>query len=75
MSINSPFQPSRLCSRVHHSQDSVQELFPLEHTSQVLKLLFLFIYLLIVVLGLELRAYTLRHSTALFCERFFEIGS
>jgi hypothetical protein len=27
------------------------------------------------VLGLELRAFTLRHSTNLFCEGFFEIGA
>jgi hypothetical protein len=35
-----------------------------------------FIYLFFVVLGLELRAYTLSHSTSSFLGRvFFEIGS
>jgi hypothetical protein len=31
--------------------------------------------LFFVVLGFELRAYTLSHSAALFCDGFFEIGS
>jgi hypothetical protein len=35
-----------------------------------------YFYFFFAVLGLELRAYTLSHSTTLFfCDRFFEIGS
>jgi hypothetical protein len=35
---------------------------------------FFFFFFFFVVLGFELRAYTLSHSTSLFCDRFFFIG-
>jgi hypothetical protein len=35
----------------------------------------LIIHVYIVVLGLELGAYTLSHSTRPFCDGFFKIGS
>jgi hypothetical protein len=39
-------------------------------------MIYLFIYLFILaVLRLELRAFTLSHSSSLFCEGFFKIGS
>jgi hypothetical protein len=38
--------------------------------------LLIFIYLFFVVLGFELRAYTMSHSTSHFCDGFFsKIGS
>jgi hypothetical protein len=36
---------------------------------------FIYFVCVCVVLGLELRAYTLSHSTTLFCDGFFKIGS
>jgi hypothetical protein len=37
---------------------------------------FLFFFFFVAVLGFELRAYTLSHSTSpFFCDGFFEIGS
>jgi hypothetical protein len=36
--------------------------------------LILFFYYFFAVLELDLRAYTLSHSTSPFCEGFFEIG-
>jgi hypothetical protein len=41
----------------------------------IILFIYLFIYLFIAVLALELRAYTLSHSTSLFLMVFFKIGS